>query len=70
MEKFVSTPELQSENSIGSDPLDPGQIWTLGPGGGDEHAGLYRIEVNDSPGTGVRILNKPVPAATRAGKQG
>lgn len=26
IEQFVSTPELHSENSIGSDPLEPGQI--------------------------------------------
>ena len=65
VEKFVSTPELQNENRIGSDPLEPGQVWTISPGGLDEHAGLYRIEVNDGPGSGVRILNKPVPPAFR-----
>lgn len=63
VEKFVSTPELQSDNSIGSDPLEPGQIWTISPGGGEEHAGLYRIEINEGPGSGVKILNKPVPPA-------
>jgi len=63
VEKFVSTPELQSENSIGGDPLEPGQIWTISPGDGEEHPGLYRIEVNEGPGSGVKILNKPVPAA-------
>lgn len=63
VEKFVSTPELQSENSIGSDPLEPGQVWTISPGGGEEHPGLYRIEINDGPGSGVKILNKPVPPA-------
>jgi len=63
VEKFVSTPELQSENSIGSDPLEPGQVWSVSPGGGEENPGLYRIEVNEGPGSGVRILNKPVPAA-------
>ncbi|MDT8444645.1 MAG: BREX system Lon protease-like protein BrxL [Desulfuromonadales bacterium] len=65
VEKFVSTPELQSENSIGTDPLEPGQVWTISPGGGDENPGLYRIEVNEGPGSGVKILNKPVPAAFR-----
>ncbi|MDA3788152.1 MAG: BREX system Lon protease-like protein BrxL [Desulfobacula sp.] len=65
IEKFISTPELQSENSIGSDPLEPGQIWTISPGGMDEHPGLYRIEVNEGPGSGVKILNKPVPQAFR-----
>jgi len=63
VEKFVVTPELQSENSIGSDPLEPGQIWGISPSGTDENAGLYRIEVNEGPGSGVRILNKPTPAA-------
>jgi ATP-dependent Lon protease len=65
VEKFVSTPELQSENSIGSDPLEPGQVWTISPGSMDEHPGLYRIEVNEGPGSGVKILNKPVPPAFR-----
>ncbi|MDD3247486.1 MAG: BREX system Lon protease-like protein BrxL [Methanosarcina sp.] len=65
IEKFVSTPELQSENSIGGDPLEPGQVWALSPGSIDEHPGLYRIEVNEGPGSGVKILNKPVPPAFR-----
>jgi len=63
VEKFVSTPELQSDNTIGLDPLEPGQVWTISPGGMDEHAGMYRIEVNEGPGSGVKILNKPVPPA-------
>jgi ATP-dependent Lon protease len=63
IEQFVSTPELHSENSIGSDPLEPGQIWTMSPGGENEHPGLFRIEVNEGPGSGVKILNKPAPAA-------
>lgn len=65
VEKFVSTPELQSENSIGSDPLEPGQVWTISPGGLDDSPGLYRIEVNEGPGSGVKILNKPIPPAFR-----
>ena len=63
VEKFVVTPELQSENSIGADPLEPGQVWAISPGGTDDHAGLYRIEVNEGPGSGIRILNKPTPTA-------
>ena len=63
IEKFVSTPELQSENCIGSEPLEPGQVWTISPGGQDDNPGLYRIAVNEGPGSGVRILNKPVPPA-------
>ncbi len=63
VEKFVGTPELQSDGGIGADPLEPGQIWTISPGDSDEHPGLYRIEVNEGPGNGVKILNKPVPPA-------
>jgi len=63
VEKFVSTPELQSESSIGSDPLEPGQVWTISPGCGEDYPGLYRIEINEGPGSGVKILNKPVPQA-------
>lgn len=64
VEKFVSTPELHSENSIGSDPLEPGQVWAISPGGGgEEHPGLYRIEINEGPGSGIKILNKPTPPA-------
>ena len=63
VEKFVSTPELQSESGIGSDPLEPGQVWTISPGCGEDYPGLYRIEINEGPGSGVKILNKPVPPA-------
>ena len=65
VEKFVSTPELQSDNSIGGDPLEPGQVWTISPGDGEENAGLYRIEVNEGPGSGLKVLNKPIPPAFR-----
>lgn len=63
VEKFVVTPELQSENEIGADPLPPGQVWSISPGTLDEHPGLYRVEVNAGPGSGVKILNRPQPPA-------
>lgn len=65
VEKFVATPELQSEDSIGSDPLPAGQVWAISPGGQDEANGLFRIEVTESPGGGVRILNQSPPAPFR-----
>ena len=65
VEKFVSTPELQSEDSIGSDPLPAGQVWAISPGGQDESTGLFRIEVTESPGGGVRILNQSPPGPFR-----
>jgi len=61
VESFVTTPELHSEHTINDEPLPAGQIWTLGAGGLDENAGLYKIEVNVGPGSGVKILNKPAP---------
>jgi len=63
VEKFVVTPELQSEDYIGRDPLPPGQVWTISPANQDEGSGLYRIEVTEGPGGGVRILNRPAPQA-------
>lgn len=63
VEKFVVTPELQSEDGIGGDPLPPGQVWAISPGGMDENPGLYRIEVTEGPGSGVKILNRPAPQA-------
>ena len=65
VEKFVSTPELQSEDSIGSDPLPAGQVWAISPGGQDDSTGLFRIEVTESPGGGVRILNQSPPRPFR-----
>jgi ATP-dependent Lon protease len=61
VETFVATPEIHSENTIGEDPQPPGQIWTLSTGGQDDTAGLYKIEVNLGQGSGVKILNRPVP---------
>ncbi|MDI9586054.1 MAG: protease Lon-related BREX system protein BrxL [Acidobacteriota bacterium] len=65
VERFVVTPELQSESSIGTDPLPPGQVWAISPGGTDENPGLYRVDVTEGPGTGVKILNQPVAPAFR-----
>ena len=63
VEKFVATPELQSEDYVGRDPLPPGQVWTISSGSQDDGSGLYRIEVTEGPGSGVRILNRPAPPA-------
>ncbi len=63
VEQFVATPELHAENAIGTDPMPPGQVWTVSPGGMEEHPGLYKIEINSGPGSGVKILNRPPPKA-------
>ena len=61
VETFVTTPEVTSENTIGEDPLPPGQVWCINNGSQDEASGLYKIEVNVSRGRGVKILNMPAP---------
>ncbi|MDX2282986.1 MAG: BREX system Lon protease-like protein BrxL [Bacteroidia bacterium] len=63
VETFVSTPELHSEHEIGDDPLEPGQVWAISPGDSEEQPGLYRIEATEGPGSGLKIMNKPVPPA-------
>jgi ATP-dependent Lon protease len=65
VEQFVSTPELRSDEAIGEDPLPPGQVWAISPGGADSQPGLYRIEVTEGPGSGVKILNTPPPPQFR-----
>ena len=65
VEKFVSTPELHSDEAIDPDPLPPGQVWGIGPGGPETGPSLYRIEVTAGKGSGVRILNAPIPPAFR-----
>jgi ATP-dependent Lon protease len=65
VEQFVSTPELHSDESLDADPLPPGQVWALSPGGQDAAPALYRIEATVGPGSGVKILNAPVPPAFR-----
>ena len=65
VEQFVSTPELHSEDRIENDPLPPGQVWAISPGGIDDASGLYRVEVTVGPGSSVKILNAPVPPAFR-----
>ncbi|WP_240666225.1 protease Lon-related BREX system protein BrxL [Oerskovia turbata] len=66
VEQFVSTPELASPDTIGLDPLPPGQVWAIAEGGGDVGPGLYRLEVTDTPGGGTRrLLNQAAPAPLR-----
>ena len=65
VEQFVSTPELHSDDAIDADPLPAGQVWAISSGGADASPALYRIEATVGPGSGVKILNAPVPPAFR-----
>ena len=33
----------------------------MSSGGGDENPGLYRVDITEGSGSGVRILNQPAP---------
>lgn len=63
VETFVATPELHNDDAIETDPLPPGQVWGISPGSSETGPSLYRIEVTVGPGSGVKILNSPVPPA-------
>ena len=54
VEKFVSTPELHSENSIGGGPPGTrGRIWTISPGGGRMNMQVF---------SGLKSMKGRVPA--------
>jgi ATP-dependent Lon protease len=65
VEQFVSTRELHSDEAIESDPLPPGQVWAVGIGSPETGAGLFRLEATSGPGSGVKVLNQPVPPQLR-----
>ena len=65
VEQFVATPEMQNPDTISLDPLPPGQVWGMAEGGGDAGPGLYRIDVNDTPGGSMRLVNQNAPAPLR-----
>jgi ATP-dependent Lon protease len=65
VEKFVATPELHSDKAVETDPLPPGQVWTISPGIQGASPSLYRIEATCGPGSSVKILNAPVPPGLR-----
>ena len=51
-EKFISVPEQGGGSLIPDGPLNPGTLHTIGHGS-NGHLGLYRIEVQVSPGNGT-----------------
>ncbi len=65
IEQYVSTPEYRSETVIATDPLPPGHVWGISPGSQDDGSGLYRIEVNETPGSGYRLANVHPPGLLR-----
>jgi len=56
VEQFVSTPELHSDEAIEADPLPPGQVWAISPGGQDAAPSLLLF--HDLRRTGARNLRR------------
>ena len=52
LEQYVGVPEEGGRELIPQDPLPPGTVFAAAVGGDDRRAGLYRIEVTTSSGTG------------------
>jgi len=65
VEEYVSTPELRSDAVIDPTPLPPGEVWAIGPGNPQTGPSLFRLEVTVVKGSGVKILNSPVPQPFR-----
>ena len=61
IEQFVSTPNCTMRTALAAIRCPPGQVWALSPGGTDENPGLFRIEVSEGPGSGLKILNQSPP---------
>jgi len=55
-EKFISVPEQGGGNLIPEGPLNPGVLHTVAAGSGG-HLGLYRIEIQVTPGNGKCTLS-------------
>ena len=54
------------------DPRPPDQVRTISPGGHDEHPGLFRVEIDAGPGSGVKAIYpalQPFPESARCADQ-
>lgn len=51
-EQFVGVPEEGGRDMIPQDPLPPGTVYTASVGGSERKAGIYRLEVTTTGGTG------------------
>jgi ATP-dependent Lon protease len=59
--------EASTERRIGISRLPAGQTWAAGAIGAAGKTTVSRIEVANSRGHGIRLVNEPPPAALRAG---
>lgn len=64
-ERFVGVPEEGGRDLIPSDPPSPGVVYTAAVGDADRRAGIYRVEVSISGGTGKLRLSGGMDRALR-----
>lgn len=64
-ERFVGVPEEGGRDLIPSDPPSPGVVYTASVGDADRRAGIYRVEVSVSSGTGKLRLSGGMDRALR-----
>ena len=65
VEKFVVTPELQSEDSIGDDPLPPARSGSVAQAGRTRTPGCTESTSPRGPAAASKILNQPAPPPFR-----
>ena len=64
-ERFVGVPEEGGRDLIPADPPSPGVVYTAAVGDADRRAGIYRVEVSVSSGTGKLRLSGGMDRALR-----
>lgn len=64
-ERFVGVPEEGGRDLIPADPPSPGVVYTAAVGNADRRAGIYRVEVSVSGGTGKLRLSGGMDRALR-----
>ena len=64
-ERFVGVPEEGGRDLIPADPPSPGVVYTAAVGDADRRAGIYRVEVSVSDGTGKLRLSGGMDRALR-----
>lgn len=64
-ERFVGVPEEGGRDLIPADPPSPGVVYTAAVGDADRRAGIYRMEVSVSGGTGKLRLSGGMDRALR-----
>ena len=62
---FLIGQPARRRSTAGRAALFAAPVWGIGPGGPETGPSLYRIEATVGPGSGVKILNAPVPLAFR-----